>query len=310
MRTLTASLIASLCVSSLAHGAHVDRGRLVLDKGDTITIVGNTFAERMIHHPHFEAAVQVAHPEHELLFRNLAWSGDEVALQPRPLNFGSVEDRIRATSPNVLVACFGMNESFGGLEGLRMFRTQLGQWLDQHQAMKIDGVAPVIVLVSPIAHEDLGPPLPDGRERNFILAKYRDVMRSEAIKRGALFVDLLRPMQRAMATDDGPWTINGIHPNDAGYVFCAEAMGEQLGLPLAVQTPEPGVGDPLVEAIKKRNDLFFQRWRPVNTEYVYGRRHRPYGNQNFPGEMEELDRLVSEGDTEIHSIAQEQAVKE
>ena len=43
---------------------------------------------------------------------------------------------------------------------------------------------------------------------------------------------------------------------------------------------------------------FFQRWRPTNTEYVYGRRHKPYGNKNFPSERLELDRLVVEADRE------------
>ena len=79
------SCLALGLVTHCANAADVQSGRLVLEKGDVITVVGNTFAERMVHHPQFEAAVQRAHPEHELVFRNLGWSADEVALQPRPL---------------------------------------------------------------------------------------------------------------------------------------------------------------------------------------------------------------------------------
>jgi hypothetical protein len=41
---------------------------------------------------------------------------------------------------------------------------------------------------------------------------------------------------------------------------------------------------------------------------VYGRRHKPYGNKNFPSERLELDRLVVEADENIHAIAKSQAV--
>ncbi|MCH2135190.1 MAG: SGNH/GDSL hydrolase family protein [Phycisphaerales bacterium] len=301
---------SALCLPALAAtAADVENGRLTLDHGDVITIVGNTHAERMIHHPWFEVMLHGGHPEHELVVRNLGWSGDEVALQPRPLNFGTMEDQIRRTGADVIVGCFGMNESFGGHEGIHEFRTDLGQWVDQHMAMEIDGKRPVVVLVSPVAHEDLGDPLPDGRDRTHVLARYRDVMREEAISRGALFVDLVRPSRRAMASEDFDLTINGIHCNDAGYRLCAAEMIAQLGLPAGRSTIRPLSEDPLPRAIRARNELFFQRWRPVNTEYVYGRRHRPYGNQNFPGEMQDLDRMVQEGDAAIHSIVKSQAVQ-
>ena len=118
---------------------------------------------------------------------------------------------------------------------------------------------------------------------------------------GVLFVDLLRPTARAMAAGKGALTVNGIHPNDDGYQLCAAEFMLQLGFPDVQRGIEPGTSDALLDAIRRRNNLFFQRWRPTNTEYVYGRRHKPYGNHNFPGEMQELDRLVKQADTEIHA---------
>ena len=303
--TLTAITATAFALPALA--ADIANGRLQLEKGDVITIVGNTFAERMIKHPHLETLLQGGHPELELVVRNLGWSGDEVALQPRPLNFGTMDDHIRRTGADVLIGCFGMNESFNGSTGIHEFRQDLGEWIDEHHAMDIDGHKPVVILVSPIAHENLGDPLPDGREHTQQIARYRDAMREETLKRGALFVDLLRPTQRAMARADAPLTINGIHCNDSGYRVCADAIVRQLGLPDVPHGVRPAGEDELAQAILRRNNLFFQRWRPVNTEYVYGRRHKPYGNQNFPSEMQDLDRLVGEGDATIHNIARSQA---
>lgn len=309
MRTFTLLTVlgAAAIICSPAGAAEIRGGRLHLDHGDVITVVGNTHAERMIHHPWFEVMLHGGHPGHELVVRNLGWSGDEVALQPRPLNFGSMSDQIRRTGADVIVGCFGMNESFNGHEGIHDFRSNVGEWIDEHKAMDIDGHQPVVVLASPIAHETLGDPLPDGRPHTLVLARYRDVMREEALRRGALFVDLLRPTRRAMAVSEAPLTINGIHLNDAGYRLCGDEMVSQLGLPLPAASPRPAGEDPLAEAIRRRNALFFQRWRPVNTEYVYGRRHKPYGNKNFPGEMQAVDRLVGEGDAQIHEIVKSQA---
>ncbi|MCC6418225.1 MAG: HEAT repeat domain-containing protein [Gemmataceae bacterium] len=62
-------------------------------------------------------------------------------------------------------------------------------------------------------------------------------------------------------------------------------------------------------AIVDRNREFFYQWRAVNGEYIYGRRARPFGVVNFPGEMQQLDKLVREGDARIRSLNKVPAVK-
>ena len=58
-------------------------------------LVGNTLAERQQLFNHFETSLLTRFPELELTVRNLGWSGDTPALQPRPLNFGDA-----ATAPD------------------------------------------------------------------------------------------------------------------------------------------------------------------------------------------------------------------
>ena len=282
-----------------------DSSKLELQSGDRIAIVGNTFAERMQLDGQFEALLHAAYPEHDLSIRNLGWSGDEVALQPRPLNFMGMDEWLKKHDTDVLIGCFGMNESFAGDEGIRKFREDLQKWIADRQAQRYNGESPPrIVLVSPIAHEDLGEPLPDGREHNFVLRRYVDAMREIAASNNVIFIDLLAPTLEAIERGDGPLTINGIHPNHAGYRLMACAMGDQLGIHMpGDDLDEEGVllkeHEALRQAILAKNRLFFQRWRPTNTEYVYGRRHEPFGSQNFPDEMKKLDQMVSEADTRI-----------
>src|SRR2546423_1728739 len=54
------------------------RGRLLLLKGDRISIIGNALAERMQHDGWLETYLQSRFPAHNLVVRNQGFSGDEV----------------------------------------------------------------------------------------------------------------------------------------------------------------------------------------------------------------------------------------
>ncbi|MEE2907499.1 MAG: SGNH/GDSL hydrolase family protein [Planctomycetota bacterium] len=288
-----------------------DTAQLALQPQARIAIVGNTFAERMHLDGQFEALLHAAYPDHQLSIRNFGWSGDEVALQPRPLNFFGMDEWLDLHDTDVIIAYFGMNESYAGDEGLPGFRQDLDAWIEARLDKKYNGETPPrIVLVSPIAHENLGSPLPDGQEHNFVLHRYVEAMRQSALAHDQVFVDLFTPTMESMEQGDASLTINGIHPNKRGYRVTACAMAAQLGLEQhradADEIDEVDISlrqhEALRQAVLAKNRLFFQRWRPVNTEYVYGRRHEPYGSQNFPDEMKQLDRLVEEAEQAIWAL--------
>ncbi len=272
---------------ALAMCCSVDSSLLQLEDGDTIAIIGNTFAERMQHYPYFEAGLRAAYPETELHVRNLAWSGDEVALQPRPLNFAGMAAHLDRVDADTIIACFGMNESYQGDGGLLQFRRDLGAWLDANQGRRV-------VLVSPVAHESLGGRMPDGSIHTFDLGRYTQVMREEAARREVVFVDLHYPSQRWMAGGDD-LTINGIHLNDAGYRLAAAELLVRLGIDSEGTDAPPD----RLDAIREKNRFVFERFRPINTEYVYGRRHNPFGDDNFPAEMTRLEDLAAAADASL-----------
>ena len=55
--------------------------------------------------------------------------------------------------------------------------------------------------------------------------------------------------------------------------------------------------------IVKKNKQFQYRWRPINGEYVYGRRRDPFGVISYPPEMVEWDKIIAGLEKKIHSEA-------
>jgi lysophospholipase L1-like esterase len=201
-----------------------------LAEEERVVLAGNAFVERDLQHNHFEAFLTARFHGKNAAFRNLGWSGDTVWGHARA-GFGSPQDgfnhlvrHVEELKPTVLFLAYGMNESFEGEKGLDGFRKGLERLLEavgKSQAR--------IILLSPVRHEDLGPPFPDASEHNRNLRLYADAIKAAAAKRGLAFVDLLERM--GTGTKEKPLTDNGIHLNDLGYRRAAAATGEALGLP-------------------------------------------------------------------------------
>ena len=134
---------------------------------------------------------------------------------------------VKELKPTVLLVAYGMNESFAGPGGLPRFEEGL-------KAMLASVTTPEtrVVLISPIVHENLGPPLPDPNAHNKDLVLYRDSLKRLAEERGYGFIDLIqarigdgtRP-ERVVPTRE---TIEGIHLNPFGYNQAAIFLGGKL----------------------------------------------------------------------------------
>ncbi len=87
----------------------------------------------------------------------------------------SPDEWLTRLGADAIVAFFGYSESFGGVEGLASFRSELGDFVRHTRAQKYNREsAPQLVLVSPIAFEDLSSlhGTPDGVVENANLALY------------------------------------------------------------------------------------------------------------------------------------------
>ena len=136
-----------------------DEAVVQLNKGDRIAIIGNTLADRMQHHGWLETLIQSRFPQHELVFRNLGFAGDEIKTRPRSANFGSPEQWLTKAEADVIFCFFGYNEALRGEGAIGGFAKDLAGMIDGMRGQKFNGEsAPQIVVFSPIAHEDLGSP--------------------------------------------------------------------------------------------------------------------------------------------------------
>lgn len=285
-------------------GTPVQADEFAFADGERIVLVGNTLADRMQHFGWLEARLQLAQPGRQLTVRNMGWSADEVGLMPRPLEFGPLESHLAHQKADTILLCFGANESFAGPAGLDRFKTDLAALVRRLQAEKFNGkTAPRLVLVSPIAHEQLGKPWPDAAPRNVELERYTAAMRDSAAALGIAFIDLFHPTRTLMAENPRePMTINGMHLTEAGYRAVTEILA--LGLGISDPLPSDAAGlDKLRGLIVEKNRQFMLRWRPVNAEYVFGRRKEPFGVLSFPPEMELLDRQIADLDKQIWAAA-------
>lgn len=260
--------------------------------GDTVVVVGGTFAKRIAESGYLDAALQAAYPDHELTVWQLGWGGDEVGFRPREASVPTIEDHVRNIKPSVLVMCFGMSESFAGEAGIDSFKARLEADLANLRSLARDGAR--VIVISPIRHEDFGSPMPTGGDitkRNRDIDLYAAAMREVAAANDASFVDLTG------VSDAGRHlTTNGIHPSETGSAVFVRAMGAQLGWwnneEISLTPSEQEAARELRERACDKTWLERLWYHPTNTAYVWGGRHEPFGIVNFPPEIKQLERMI------------------
>ncbi|QDS87952.1 Cytochrome c-552 precursor [Rosistilla ulvae] len=286
----------------------------IFDKGDHVVYIGNTLADRMQHDAWLESYLHALLPEHELTFRNLGFSGDEVKLRQRADNFGDADMWLSKCGADVVLCFFGYNESLKGEAGLKTFEADLATMIDQMRSQKYNGEsAPKLIVFSPLAHEDLqSPHLPDGSENNKNLAIYTTAMQKICAAKQVPFVDLFTLSKKLYSEADEPLTMNGIHLLDRGNRAVARAL---LASP---ESPFAELGNPtlpsdaeiakLREAILDKNYQWFSRYRVVDEYNVFGGRSKLawFGQSNadvMMREMEIFDVKTANRDRKIWAIA-------
>ncbi|MBM3821599.1 MAG: DUF1080 domain-containing protein [Verrucomicrobia bacterium] len=238
--------------------------------------------------------------------RSMAWEADTVYEQWRDLNFGSWLRQLEAAGATVILAQFGQMEALDGVGRLPEFVAAYHRLLDQFA-----GRTRKVVLVSPMPFEKpLASHAPDLTLRNGDVAAYTSAIRDLARRRGALFVDLFRPiLERPLGSVR--LTEDGLHAHEAGLEEVARVMASQLG----IRPQAAALLSPLREAILEKNRLWFDSWRPANWSFVYGDRVATSFAKAGGGEpslKEALERhrpLLATADARIHALARGEAVE-
>src|SRR5262245_20853964 len=322
--------IVGLLVANFVFAADLE-----LKKGDHICLVGNTLAERMQYFGWLETRLVSRFPQHDLVFRNLGYSGDEITLRLRSMAFGTPDEwlagqsaipqpaKLNAGAPvrenrfeltntkaDVIFAFFGYNESFAGEAGLPKFKTDLDDWIKLTLAQKYNGKsAPRLVLFSPIAQEDIGDRnLPDGQTNNARLKLYTAAMAEVAKANNVLFVDLFGPTL-ALYKSAKPLTINGVHLNEDGDAAVAAIIEEALYPNGPQHKRDAKALEKVHQAINDKNFYWFHRYRTTDGYSTYGDRaflRFTDGQTNYEvvqRELEVLDLQTSNRDKAVWAVA-------
>ncbi|MGC6426539.1 MAG: PVC-type heme-binding CxxCH protein [Akkermansiaceae bacterium] len=289
-------------------------------KGDSIVLIGNSLAERMIHFGHLEGLVHANFPKADLTFRNMGFPGHTPAFRPEAGNkdpwafpgaskfrpeinkhygtghYPKPDDWLRILEADTIIAFFGFNESFDGEKGIANFRAELGAFVDHTllQAYNMKS-SPKLVLATPIATENLPEYLlPNATDRNTLLSQYAKVVKEVAAVKKVGVLDLFTPTSQWSGE-----TINGIHLSGSGYAKLAPVIFETLFGKAPEKSPTPL----LSEAIEDKNWFWRNDYRMPNGVHSYGRRWAPYGNINYPEEIEKLRQMTVLRDANIWKIA-------
>ncbi|MFK5922037.1 MAG: GDSL-type esterase/lipase family protein [Verrucomicrobiota bacterium] len=276
---------------------------LKLNSGDRIAFIGNTLLDRARDFGYFETLLQQSFPEHHLVVRNLAWAGDSLDSQPRPLNLADLEQHLTYEKIDVIIAAFGFNESFAGKEGLPKFRRELVDYLKKLKTSAFNGnSAPRIVLLSPIANEDIKR-VAAAEMNNEQLAVYTAMMKEVAVEQKVGFANLFEASKAAMDSPGDDLTLNGIHLGKEGYQLLADTAYRQI---FGKKAPE--INEALRLEVLEKNKQFFRRYRPVNTYYYTGKRSEEHGYNDFLPAMRNFDLMVANRYKRIWGLAQGKAV--
>ena len=317
------SLILTVALSSVAA---LQAAPLELHKGDNVAIVGSGLADRQQHHAWLETLIHKAYPGLELTVRNLGFAADEVNVHPRSDEVPTTEQFLNMKPgtttltvgktevtyhwgadfhANVILAYWGFNESFKGEAGLADFKTALDEYLKKLLAADFGKGKPKVVLLSPIAHENVKDPTdyPDGSANNKNLALYTKAMAEVAQANNVPFVDLFTPSQQLYAKSAVPLTINGIHLTEEGDKQLAPVQFKGIFGKDAPSTTDPTLAK-IREAVLEKNVQWHHRYRTVDQYNIYGQRSRinyadPNDPKNAPNNATIMGQELSQRDVKV-----------
>ncbi len=306
-------------------------GAVPIHKDDHIVIIGNNLGSRMMNFGHFETEMHLRYPDSTLFIRNMADGGNTPGFRPHSsrnipwafpgaekfyqdehsnksgsIGFYPTEDEwLTDLGADIIVAFFGYNESFQGKAGLQNYKDELHAFIAHTRKQKYNGdSAPKLVLVSPIAYEDLSDKmdLPNGINENENLKLYTEAMQEVAQKDSVVFVDAFRPSKNWMEAEESNITADGFQLNDNGYQKLAELLADEMFGRQKVMADSNR--EAVYEAVMEKNWFWHNDIKLPNGVHAWGRRYDPFGPDNYPYEKEKISEMTANRDTAIWNAAQ------
>lgn len=310
--------------------------RFIPQQDETIALIGGTEAVALAEAGELEALLLLAFPQTRFHFRSLAWEGDTVFSQDRPMNFGDLPQQLRRANAGAVFIMFGRQECLDrGKEGLEEFKEAYGKLLDA-----VANVTPNIVIIGPVGFEKKRPPLPDLSSKNEDVKAYNAALGDLAASRGFVFANgeawidpdgLDLDALDLSGFDDGkpkpkifiPQSTDGVHLTNVGCASHAESIFGSLspfggGWYGDKNTPQPwAVNSNVRTALAAKNRLWHDYWRPSNWAFLHGDRTQQPSSRDpvnpqlrfFPAEQEKYLPLLKEAEEKVYRLVQEATKK-
>lgn len=209
---------------------------------------------------------------------------------PRPCLFERLGRALEKAKPEVVFACYGMNDGiYMPLDDARFdaFKQGVRKMIEQCQAA---GVKEIFLLTPPMYDYVKQP------GENF----YEDVLQAYAAweltlkQPGVHVIDLNTPMRKARESRKQPFSKDRIHPGDDGHLLMARTVLAALG----VQTPEEPAAtvkaDPLFKLVDQKRKLRAGRWM---SHIGYTR-----GKTVAPGELGDAEQQAAKLQEQIDEL--------
>ncbi|MFS4415774.1 PVC-type heme-binding CxxCH protein [Maribacter sp. 2307ULW6-5] len=296
-----------------------------------VALIGNNLGSRMMHYGGFETEMHLRHPTDSLTIRNMCDGGDTPGFRPHssrntPWAFPGAEkfqtelatnsgsegfadypdDWLKRQGADVVIAFFGSNEAFMGPAGLEGFKAELRAFIEHTKAQRYNGVsAPELILVSPIAFEDLSyrHDLPNGQLENENFGRYTQAMQEICQEENIPFINAFEPSKKWFAGPD-ELTIDGYQMNQEGYERFATFLANKITG--NKKSPISEKRDAIKAAVAEKNFYWHNDYKIPNGVHVNGRRYAPFGPDNYPFEQQKIRELTAIRDTAIWALAQDQ----
>lgn len=295
----------------------------------SIVLIGNNLGSRMLNYGSLETELQLRHPNDSLIIRNMCDGGDTPGFRPHSgrvspwaypgaekfqselaQNSGSEgvfetpDEWLSRLEADIILAFFGYNESFEGAAGLENYKTELDAFIKHSLSQKYNGsTTPQLVIVSPIAFENISDhvDVPNGDLENENLKLYADAMKAISASNNIPFIDVYNPSKKWFENPETDFTIDGSQLNEEGHNKLAEFLADELTGNKAIKSEEKRVA--VNNAVKEKNFHWHNDYKIPNGVHVFGRRHAPYGPDNYPFEIKKTRELTTIRDSSIWATA-------
>jgi len=260
----TASLATMLIFISAANPARADQAANLANKrivflGDSITQAG-----RYISFTHYYLETQ--QPELQFDVIGLGLSSETVSglsednhaggKFPRPCLFERLARLLDKAQPDVVFACYGMNDGIYlplSDERFQAFKQGINELIDRCQ----DAGVKQIYLITPPIFDTTDKP----GEFNYdnVLTAYAD-WETQLKRPGVQVIDLHTRMTAARTKQTVPFSKDRVHPGEQGHLLMAKTIVETLGMDLPEKSLEQIKDEPLFQQVDRLRKYRAQRW--------------------------------------------------